>query len=336
MSNLPSVSIVIPTLNAASVLEICLKAISIQDYPKDLIEIVIADGGSKDATLEISKKYGCKIVQNPLVTAEAGKAVGAKIAQNDILAFIDSDNILPDDSWMQKMVAPFSDPTIIGSEPISFTYRKEDGYITRYCALLGMNDPLCLFFGNYDRYSYVTGRWTDLPVESKDMGDYILIRLKEQELPTIGANGTMIRRTALLEAGIGEYLFDIDAIYDLVTKGKNGFAKVKVGIIHLYSRTASNFIKKQRRRIKDYSFYQSQGVRKYPWEARNERILYFGLSCVTVVPLLVQVAIGYIRKPDSAWLFHVPACWITLYIYATGTVRNRGEKSIANRDGWKQ
>jgi hypothetical protein len=168
------------------------------------------------------------------------------------------------------------------------------------------------------------------------MGGYLLVQLREQEMPTIGANGTMIRKSSLFEAGFGEYLFDIDAIYDLVTKGKNRFAKVKVGIIHLYSRTASNFIKKQRRRIKDYSFYKSKGVRKYPWEARKDRILYFGLCCVTVVPLLYQAARGYARQPDSAWLFHVPACWMTLITYALGSLQNRSGGGIADRSGWKQ
>ncbi|MDO8727305.1 MAG: hypothetical protein Q7J35_14640 [Candidatus Methanoperedens sp.] len=49
------------------------------------------------------------------------------------------------------MTEPFQDREIAGTEPLYYNYRKEDGYITRYCAMLGMNDPLCLFLGNYDR-----------------------------------------------------------------------------------------------------------------------------------------------------------------------------------------
>ncbi|HCX25344.1 MAG: Glycosyltransferase AglE [Candidatus Collierbacteria bacterium GW2011_GWB1_45_35] len=43
---LPHISIVIPTLNSASVLEKCLRSISIQKYPKSKVEIIIADGAS--------------------------------------------------------------------------------------------------------------------------------------------------------------------------------------------------------------------------------------------------------------------------------------------------
>ena len=46
--NYPSISILIPTLNAASVLGKSLESISNQDYPRNKIEIIIADGGSTD------------------------------------------------------------------------------------------------------------------------------------------------------------------------------------------------------------------------------------------------------------------------------------------------
>lgn len=73
------------------------------------------------------------------------------------------------------MVEPFEDPEITGFEPLYYTYRKEDGFITRYCALLGMNDPLCLFLGNYDRYSALTGKRTEMPHKEEDKGGYCSI-----------------------------------------------------------------------------------------------------------------------------------------------------------------
>jgi len=67
-----------------------------------------------------------------------------KHAKNEIIALIDSDNILPSGDWLSRMIEPFQDREIAGTEPLDYTYRKEDGYTTRYCAMLGMNDPLCL------------------------------------------------------------------------------------------------------------------------------------------------------------------------------------------------
>ena len=332
---LPTISIVIPTLNAANVLSLCLDAICSQDYPRDHIEIIIADGGSTDRTLDIAKERGCRILKNPLITAEAGKAVGVKAAKNDLIALIDSDNILPEVDWLNKMVRPFVDPEIIGAEPIRFTYRREDGYITRYCALIGMNDPLCLFLGNYDRYCTITGKWTGIKVKEEKKDGYVRIELEPDRMPTIGANGTMLRRSIFSEYEIGDYLFDIDLIYDLSTKKRTLFAKVDVGIIHIYSRTASNFIKKQRRRIKDYSYYNKLGVRKYPWKQSNVNVLYFTLCNITVVPLIYQGLRGFVKKPDGAWFFHVPACWFTFVTYLLGTLTSNGDV-IADRKEWKQ
>jgi len=323
MKDLPSISVVIPTFNSEKTLEMCLESIVNQDYPKDKIEIIIADGGSVDRTIEIARKYTNKIFDNPLKTGEAGKAVGVKKAKGDIIALIDSDNILPTRDWFRRMIKPFEDEEIVGSEPLYYTYRREDGYITRYCALIGMNDPLCLFIGNYDRYCLLTDKWTELNVRQEDKGEYLKIELNGRAIPTIGANGFLIRREMLEKCSIGDYLFDIDVVYELVKQGYNKFAKVKIGIVHIFSGSISTFVRKQRRRIKDYAYYKELGLRKYPWSSLSKgKLLKFIGYTVFTLPLLLQAVKGYIKKPDVAWFFHIPACWITLVVYTIGTLQN--------------
>ncbi|MCX8092982.1 MAG: glycosyltransferase, partial [Candidatus Goldbacteria bacterium] len=105
---LPYVSIITPVYNSENVISECLNAIAQQDYPKEKIEIIMPDGGSKDNTLKIIdsfKKYLNIIVcNNPLKTGEAGKSVGIEMAKGDIIALIDSDNIMPDSSYLRNMV----------------------------------------------------------------------------------------------------------------------------------------------------------------------------------------------------------------------------------------
>jgi glycosyltransferase involved in cell wall biosynthesis len=50
--NTPFVSILIPVRNEAAYIERCLKAVIAQDYPREKIEILIADGMSDDGTRE--------------------------------------------------------------------------------------------------------------------------------------------------------------------------------------------------------------------------------------------------------------------------------------------
>ena len=135
---MPRISFIIPTLNSQTTLGVCLGAIGSQDYPKERMEVVVADAGSTDATLKIIESFKAKhsgittrVVDNPLKTGEAGKAAGVRQAVGDVLAFVDSDNILEDTRWLRKMVVPFEDSEVIAAEPIRSTYRRQDPWITR-------------------------------------------------------------------------------------------------------------------------------------------------------------------------------------------------------------
>ena len=212
-----SVSYVIPTLNSAKTLEMCLGAILSQRVSRAEYEIVIADAGSTDGTVAIARRMGVdKVVENRLKTGEAGKTAGIKAATGDLIALVDSDNILPNERWLEQMTAPFRDSDIVASEPIEYTSRKGDPALTRYFALLGMNDPLCLFTGNYDRTCAVTGKWTGLAVLQQDMGEYLKLTLTEETLPTIGANGFVFRRSLLDHVTWSPYFFDIDVMHQAV------------------------------------------------------------------------------------------------------------------------
>jgi glycosyltransferase involved in cell wall biosynthesis len=337
--NLPSVSFLIPTLNAANVLEKCLLAIKSQKYPQKLIEIIMADGGSKDRTLLLGKKYKVKIYPNPLKTGEAGKAVAFRKAKGELVALVDSDNYLTDKNWLRRMIEPFNDEEIIGSEPWEFTYRKKDGFIDRYCALMGLNDPLCYFLGNYDRRNSLSGQWTQLKLKQEDKGDWLKVSLKPPLIPTIGANGTILRKEPFLKSGlIGDYLFDIDILAQLASKRSIKFAKVKVGIIHLYCGSdIKKFIRKQKRRIKDYLYYQKLGARHYPWQSQNKMgLLKFILSCITIIPLVFQTFKGYFRKPDFAWFFHPLSCWITFLVYGLEKFKSLWGVKEMDRKQWRQ
>ena len=60
-----SLSIVMPTFNCEKNLDECLRCIRMQDYPQNLIEIIILDGGSTDRTREVALKYGATIINVP-------------------------------------------------------------------------------------------------------------------------------------------------------------------------------------------------------------------------------------------------------------------------------
>jgi glycosyltransferase involved in cell wall biosynthesis len=97
-------SIIIPTLNEENYLPTLLGSIRSQSF-KDL-EIIVADAGSKDKTIEIAKGFGCKIIKGGLPAR--GRNEGAKVARGNLLLFLDADTILPED-FFEKALKEFKE-----------------------------------------------------------------------------------------------------------------------------------------------------------------------------------------------------------------------------------
>ena len=318
------VSFVIPTLNSAATIGECLDAILAQDFPRDEYEIVVADAGSVDSTPDIAREKGVdRIVPNPLKTGEAGKAAGIAAASGELIALVDSDNILPDAGWLKRMLAPFEERDIFASEPIAYSARPGDGSLNCYFAALGMNDPLCLFAGNYDRECAVTGKWTGLAVRAEERPGYLKLDLDPGRMPTIGANGFVFRREILERVQWQPYFFDIDVAAEAVAAGAGKIAKVRTSIIHLYCARMRDFARKQRRRICDYLFFSASKGRTYPWKtSRTAAVVKFVLASCTILPLVWQV-FAIRRRAKAPWpvaLWHIPVCLVTLFVYSTGAL----------------
>lgn len=82
-------SIIIPTLNEAALINKTLSALMGKGY-----EVIIVDGGSTDQTLSICKQYTDKILSGDKGRAQQMN-LGAKHASNEILVFLHADTFLP-------------------------------------------------------------------------------------------------------------------------------------------------------------------------------------------------------------------------------------------------
>ncbi|MFA5431403.1 MAG: glycosyltransferase [Candidatus Paceibacterota bacterium] len=80
-------SIIIPTLNEEKNIKTLLAAIKKGGF--DDYEVIIADAGSKDKTIEIARENNCIITKGGLPAK--GRNCGAKVAKGDIILFVDAD-----------------------------------------------------------------------------------------------------------------------------------------------------------------------------------------------------------------------------------------------------
>lgn len=85
-----SISVIIPTLNEADNLAATL--LPLQNLAG--LEIIVADGGSSDATISIAKAAGARVI-----TSRPGRSYqqngGAAVASGEILLFLHADTLLP-------------------------------------------------------------------------------------------------------------------------------------------------------------------------------------------------------------------------------------------------
>lgn len=95
-----SISVVIPSLNDAEFLRVCLDALARQSRPAD--EIVVVDNGSVDATAAVATQAGARVITEPRRGIFPATAAGFDAATGDILARLDTDSIPPAD-WLEQI-----------------------------------------------------------------------------------------------------------------------------------------------------------------------------------------------------------------------------------------
>lgn len=109
------VGVVIRTLNESELIATCLETLRRQRPGFDL-DVVVVDSGSTDSTVELARAGGARIIEIAPADFDYSKALNVGLEQLDAeLAVLLSAHAIPvDDSWLERMIAPFSDPQVAG------------------------------------------------------------------------------------------------------------------------------------------------------------------------------------------------------------------------------
>lgn len=88
-------SVIVPIYNEEKYIAKCIDSILEQDYPKDDLEVILADGMSKDLTREIVEGYTTKyplihLIDNPKRIAPCAMNLGIKEAKGDVIMRLDA------------------------------------------------------------------------------------------------------------------------------------------------------------------------------------------------------------------------------------------------------
>jgi len=118
------VSVIVPARNASSCISGCLSALKNQTYALERYEIIVIDDGSSDKTAEIARSAGAEVITSEPSGPAAARNLGAKHARGEILLFTDAD-CKPASDWIEKMLKPFEDKTVMGVKGAYVSVQKE-------------------------------------------------------------------------------------------------------------------------------------------------------------------------------------------------------------------
>jgi rSAM/selenodomain-associated transferase 2 len=121
-----AISVVIPTLDEAASIGSLVARLG-----QDGVEILVVDGGSRDATVSLARKAGARVLES-----ERGRAAqlrrGSQNANGDLILFLHADTRLPD-GWQAALLGVLRDPAVAGG---AFGFRlAERGFFFRWIEL---------------------------------------------------------------------------------------------------------------------------------------------------------------------------------------------------------
>ncbi len=97
--NTAKITVIIPAYNIEDLLGRCIESVVSQDYPKELLEIIVVDDGSTDSTGSVADEYADKYQNVTALHKENGgsssaRNLGIKHATGEYIGFVDSDDFV--------------------------------------------------------------------------------------------------------------------------------------------------------------------------------------------------------------------------------------------------
>ncbi len=315
--NFPRVSVIMPTLNAEAILENCLSSIARQTYPREKIEIILADAHSTDRTREIAKKFGATVLDDNGKNMEEGKRLALRHATGEIIAFLDADNeVTHEDYFALAVEALAKNQQALGLEAYYLPSAKMSSFCAYLTARLHISDPICWLMSANPKLVSRDGeieRWV-LPD-----GTYSY---------PLGANGFFYRRADLQSVSANEKFQDTHVALFLMKNGKREWLRLRGrGVHHYYIQTLWKFVQKRRRATVHFLRVQEEMPVNWMKEKPPVPLWLAAVYCVTIFGPLWHTLRGIMRDGDGRWLWHLLASPASVLGNAWGvlTYKQRGK-----------
>ena len=322
----PKISVILFTLNDEDGTKKALDSVKKQTYPKDIIEVIVMDNGSKDNSVEIAKQY-TKYVYVSLKNVYENRADGMRKATGEFVYMVLEDDMeFRGKYFFQKLLKPMlEDDQIVASFTREYP-RKDQNWVTRFISYHPVQcDPLFEFLTPSIKSTII----------KKEKG-YFLCRYTVGKIPP--TTHMLFRKSYLKKTPVWKQKkdFDHDTIISLVDSGYNLFAYVpSAGDYHHHAKSLKELIEKRIRNL-NLHYFPYQASTGFKWLDVNDKrsvvkMVFWVIYVNLFFPELIRGIVRFLKYRDWA-LFMQPIVSIvtTDAVLFYFLVNKSGRKIILN------
>ncbi|WED22003.1 glycosyltransferase [Vibrio sp. JC009] len=328
---LKQVTIVIATYNSMHVLPRVADAIDAQTFPREMIDVLLVDGGSTDETIKFGRSKGYTVIDNPRTEPVYAKYLGFHKAKTKYLIYLDHDEVFENERCIEDQV---SCATRLGMRVVlSSGYVNPPGehaineYINEY------GDPFSFFIYRLSKSPkyFIKEMASKYDIEEENSDCCIVNFGEEGPLPLIEllAMGTLIDRS-YFNSVFSDYVKNAENLphlfYFLMSKDTRVGICKKHMLVHYSSESIQGYLKKISWRIYN-NIYHRDGVGAAGYLVRDKLMAKRAKSidkikkylfipyALLIVPSIVDTLYLICSRRKLVYVLHTP-----LSIYAASKI----------------
>jgi glycosyltransferase involved in cell wall biosynthesis len=320
----------LPTYNNDDFITTSLQSIRSQNYDASQVEVIVADGGSSDKTVQIAKSFQCRVLHNSRRLADYGQKICALNATGIYYVIWAADNELVDPNWLNKVELILRDHPEISVVWGPMSVGENDPRINRYYELI-QSEPITFFLNhNLERY---LKRAKVIQV----YGEPCYIFEVNPKFPLIwGANGLVYRfehvRPLLKDE---RFLGDNDVFQELIERGHNTVAYMpSLSIEHHTLQSFRHWVIKWVRKHRQHTISPLGVERNLNWLYVDN--FFRTVTAWVVYSIIPSVSLAHalynaVRDRNIYWLYHPLANLTQAIVLLSTTLTSQAGVDLVKR-----